>query len=266
MKKNAIVVAWGNQKGGAGKSTVSRLIATHLWYKCPGYKVVVWDCDNPQYTNARLREVDMKILDLLADSGRQGRLKSNYLSHVRQYPLYPIKEMNVERIERDQVRDREEYDILFIDLPGKIDSAELAKVLPIIDYLFIPLDYDYGTVDSTVRYLKVLQGFGNQFHFPFVNGIRLFFNKIKKTSLESSAIPVVNDIMQQNLGAIFMEQVVLLRDNIKDDTLSTIAPLHDNSKVDNSHFYTFFDEFCHIIDVRPEFHELPKNNTHEQDL
>ncbi len=251
MDSNALVIAWANQKGGAGKSTVCRLVATHLWHANPGIRIMVWDCDNPQFTNARLRDMDLKIMEILSDVGRDKKIKAELAARLEKSPLYPIKQMDVYRIEQEGNQDLKTFDIIFIDLPGKIDSAELARVLSIIDFIFVPIDYDYATIDSTVRYLKVLLGFAHQHRFPFVDQIFLFFNKIEKNQLENSALPVAEDILNQGLGVKFLQQVILLRKNIKDDTLSTLVKLYEDGKVDNTHFYGFYNEFCNTIH-RPE--------------
>ena len=47
--KEATYVAISTQKGGAGKTTLTVLVASYLHY-VKGYNVAVVDCDFPQYS------------------------------------------------------------------------------------------------------------------------------------------------------------------------------------------------------------------------
>ena len=60
MKKKNVCVAFSTQKGGAGKTTLTVLTASYLYY-VKGYSVAVVDCDYPQYSIARMRERDIRM-------------------------------------------------------------------------------------------------------------------------------------------------------------------------------------------------------------
>lgn len=245
--KEAIFVAFGNQKGGIGKSTMCRLIATHLWYTHPEIKIALWDCDNPQFSNARLRAMDLELWDKMPVEKKEFRIiVEQFEAQRRKAALYPIKEMDVARIEREGNDDIEQYDIILIDLPGTIDSQELATVLPFINYLFLPTDYDNATVDSTIRYLKVLEGIARENQFPVIGNMYLFFNGIKKAQLKNIIEKVKEDVLRNNPEVKFLSHSVLRRENIKDDNLSTMARLSE-VKVDNEHFYVFVKELLSIV-------------------
>ena len=57
-------VAFSTQKGGAGKTTITVLVASYLHY-VKGYNVAVVDCDFPQYSihDMRKRDMDMTMKD-----------------------------------------------------------------------------------------------------------------------------------------------------------------------------------------------------------
>lgn len=54
MSKRPILVAFSNQKGGVGKSTVTAVLASYFNY-VRGLKVAVVDCDYPQFSLDKLR-------------------------------------------------------------------------------------------------------------------------------------------------------------------------------------------------------------------
>ena len=54
MEKKNLCIAFSTQKGGAGKTTLTVLVASYLHY-VKGYDVAVVDCDYPQYSIAEMR-------------------------------------------------------------------------------------------------------------------------------------------------------------------------------------------------------------------
>lgn len=59
--KEATHVAISTQKGGAGKTTLTVLVASYLHY-VKGYNVAVVDCDFPQYSIHDMRKRDLKAV------------------------------------------------------------------------------------------------------------------------------------------------------------------------------------------------------------
>ena len=55
MKKEPLFIAFSTQKGGAGKTTLTVLMASYLYY-VKGYDVAVVDCDYPQFSIKDMRD------------------------------------------------------------------------------------------------------------------------------------------------------------------------------------------------------------------
>ena len=62
MKKEPLFIAFSTQKGGAGKTTLTVLMASYLYY-VKGYDVAVVDCDYPQFSIKDMRERDLKSIE-----------------------------------------------------------------------------------------------------------------------------------------------------------------------------------------------------------
>ena len=62
MKKEPLFIAFSTQKGGAGKTTLTVLMASYLYY-VKGYDVAVVDCDYPQFSIKDMRERDLKNIE-----------------------------------------------------------------------------------------------------------------------------------------------------------------------------------------------------------
>ena len=91
MKKETLLVAFSTQKGGAGKTTLTVLMASYFYY-VKGMDVVVVDCDYPQYSIKDMRERDIKNIE------RNPRLKKTVFELYAkvQKRMYPIVESHPE--------------------------------------------------------------------------------------------------------------------------------------------------------------------------
>ena len=72
--KDPSFVAFATQKGGAGKTTLTVLTASYLYY-VKKMKVLVVDCDYPQYSVKELRDRDLQIT----------RINKSVLSYIIPY-------------------------------------------------------------------------------------------------------------------------------------------------------------------------------------
>ncbi len=60
--KETKFVAFSTQKGGAGKTTLTVVMASYFYY-IKGMKVLVVDCDYPQYSIEEMRQRDKDLVD-----------------------------------------------------------------------------------------------------------------------------------------------------------------------------------------------------------
>ncbi len=128
-----MVILLGNQKGGAGKSTVTLLLANYLAVnkKRP---VTVLDMDYQQsisskYEKAQLTESSLPYEVLAAD--------------LRDFPgLMDVLSKNAD-------------EMVLIDLPGKMDDDDLIPVIRAGDLILCPFGYDQFSVDSTLLFAMV---------------------------------------------------------------------------------------------------------------
>ena len=84
--KEATYVAISTQKGGAGKTTLTVLVASYLHY-VKGYNVAVVDCDFPQYSIHDMRKRDMKAV---MEDGHYKVLAYEQLKRLKKNP-YTIR-------------------------------------------------------------------------------------------------------------------------------------------------------------------------------
>lgn len=148
-----MVILIGNQKGGAGKSTITLLFANYLTQvkKC---KVTILDMDYQQSIFSKAEKA--KILE--------------------NEPLYEVVPADLKIFPSlySSLTNRA-GEIIIIDLPGKMDDDGLLPVFAAADVVICPFAYDEFSVDSTILFAMVLRKINKRAPFIFIP------NRIKNT-------------------------------------------------------------------------------------
>ena len=91
MEKETLFIAFSTQKGGAGKTTLTVLVASYLHY-VKGMNVAVVDCDYPQHSIAEMRKRDLKTV---MEDEHYKLMAYRQLQRIRK-KAYPIAESTAE--------------------------------------------------------------------------------------------------------------------------------------------------------------------------
>lgn len=135
-----MIIAFANQKGGVGKSTLCAAFAMYLHQQ--QMEVTVLDCDYQQTIVSR------RQMELSAGFGKE--------------PPYRVLPFRL--TEADQATDlagaMREYDggVLLLDLPGTLELAGVMTVILASDVAVIPFNMEPVSVVSTVQFCHVLNG------------------------------------------------------------------------------------------------------------
>lgn len=152
MEKEPIYVAFSTQKGGAGKTTLTALIASYLHYE-RGYNVAIIDCDFPQLSIYNMRERDLAMA--LEDEFYRGMAYEQFSRLDKK--AYPVVRSNTDNAIADAEKTVEEsekgFDIIFFDLPGTMNNRGLIHTLAHMDYIIAPIAASRVVMESTLDYL-----------------------------------------------------------------------------------------------------------------
>ncbi len=153
MKKKILNVAFSTQKGGAGKTTLTVLVASYLHY-VKGYNVAVIDCDFPQHSIADMRKRD---LQMTMEDDHYNLMAYEQFSSLGK-KAYVIVESSPENAMEDAKAVIEEMnpDFVFFDLPGTINNPEVVKTLSFMDYIIAPISADQLVLESTLQYVVTI--------------------------------------------------------------------------------------------------------------
>lgn len=149
MEKKNLCVAFSTQKGGAGKTTLTVLVASYLHY-VKGYDVAVVDCDYPQYSIAEMRERDLRMA---TDDDYYKSMAYEQFTRLGK-KMYPVIKSLPEKASETAkaLLQKGKYDIIFFDLPGTVNKEGVIYTLSLMDYIFSPISADRVVLESTLRF------------------------------------------------------------------------------------------------------------------
>lgn len=252
MKNNETkLIAFSNQKGGVGKSTMAIIVASMLHYT-RGLDVAVVDCDSPQYSLSNMRERDKEAV-----------MKSDYFKQlmIAQYEkiekkAYPIINSTPEEARKtaDQflAESDQHWDLVIIDLPGTVSSQGVFTTIVNMDYVITPITADRMVLQSSLAFsTTVLDYLKIKPEIP-LKDIIFFWTRIKK-STSTEVFDIYRKILKK-LDLTVMDTI--MPDAVRFDKelpfrgktyfRSTLLP-PPSALLKGSGIEEFVDELCGII-------------------
>ena len=148
-------MAISTQKGGAGKTTLTVLVASYLHY-VKGYNVAVVDCDFPQYSIHDMRKRDLKAV---MEDGHYKVMAYEQLKRLKKNP-YTIR--------------------------CTINNADVVQTIAKMDYIFTPIIADRVVMESSIKFATVINEQMISTGKSGIKGIYLVWNMVdgrEKTEL-----------------------------------------------------------------------------------
>lgn len=177
-------VAFSTQKGGAGKTTLTVLVASYLHY-VKGYNVAVVDCDFPQYSIHDMRQRDMDAV--LKDEYYKVMAYEQFTRlQKKAYPVVCSRSEKAPEAAEELIKTGNLPDFIFFDLPGTINSESIVNTLATMDYIFTPIAADRVVMESSVKFATVVNEHLVSTGKSNIKGLHLVWNMVdgrEKTEL-----------------------------------------------------------------------------------
>lgn len=196
MGTETLYVAFSTQKGGAGKTTLTVLVASYLHY-VKGMNVAVVDCDYPQHSIVEMRKRDLETVirdehyKLMAYRQLQRIGKKAYLV------VESTAETAIEKAE-ELLKKAPETDIVFFDLPGTVNTGGVLQTLANMDYIFSPIAADRVVMESTLRFASRIKDTLVATGKTNIKGLHLLWNMVD--GREKSELYTVYEKVIEELG------------------------------------------------------------------
>jgi len=253
MKKETLFVAFSTQKGGMGKTAVTVLTASYLHY-AKGLHVAVVDCDFPQHSIVKERKRDGELI--MTDGYFKQMAYERFNSSA--IKAYPVKASTPENAIADAQaiveKSQKEFDVIFFDLPGTLNSDGVIRTLASMDYIFTPVSADAFVLESTLQYATMLNDRIISMNKGNIKGLFLFWNMVdkrEKTPLYEAynnaiceiGLSVMNTMLPNSIR--FRKEMSSERNSI---FRSTLFPA-DKVLLKGSRVDELADELCQILNL-----------------
>lgn len=252
-KKKTLFIAFSSQKGGVGKSTFTTLIASALHYRL-GYHVAVFDADFPQYSLLKMRERDLAIV-MENETLKKMAYKQFNTINKKAYPIIQhrtegLLEAAQEFIETSKVS----YDVVFLDLPGTVNSPGILNTLAGMDHIFTPISADRFVMESTLIFTQIMQEVIMKKGKTNLKTINLFWNQVD--GRETTPLYEIYSNIIEELGLSLMQSRVKNSSRLKKETELTTKIVFrstllssDERMLKSIRLDLFLEEFLRIIKI-----------------
>ena len=163
MANKNVIIAFANQKGGCGKSTLCTLLANYLSWKKKSVCVV--DTDTQQ-SLVRQREEESKV----------------YGEDPYTIQGFKITTPDLMQQLMSNIKDVEGY--VLIDTPGRLTDDGIIPILLQSDYIICPVQYDIKSLNSTYEFIKSFRNLQEMYNDNTAKLIFIPNNSKRKGSLE----------------------------------------------------------------------------------
>lgn len=155
MVKRPHFISICSQKGGVGKSTFTVLAASLLHYRM-GRRVLVVDCDYPQWSIHEQRQRELQLVDG-SDRYKLMLLRQYRATDCKVWPMLHCRLPEaVQRAESFLDRQDEEYDYVLFDLPGATAVKGVLPLVASLERVFIPMKADKMVMESSVVFARLV--------------------------------------------------------------------------------------------------------------
>lgn len=218
MKKEPLFISFSNQKGGVGKSAFTVLMASYFNYVLKK-NVAIIDCDAPQHSINEERERESKLV--MSDP----RYKKLALAQFKEdsrgaYPVILSNTVDAVTTARQLIDSSDtQFDLIFFDLPGTLNTKGVLTLIANMDYVFPPMTADRLAVESTLQFAVTMNegylsvGKGN------IKGLYLFWNMVD--GREKTDIYLIYEKVIQELGLQLLSSYVPDTKKFRKDLLSS---------------------------------------------
>lgn len=191
-----LYIAISTQKGGAGKTTLTAILASYFYY-ARKIDVAVVDSDYPQWSLTQLRVRDKKLSEK-SEKVKKIVHETWKARGVGPYEIVSCAPEDALGYAELLVENDPDLKVIFIDLPGTINNAHVIDLLKKMDYIFCPMTTDPLVFETSLTFASNVQ---NQFistgQAENLKGLYMLWNRV--TSRERNKLQT---IMEEFIGKL----------------------------------------------------------------
>ncbi|MDE7413582.1 MAG: ParA family protein [Muribaculaceae bacterium] len=212
-----IYVAFATQKGGVGKSTLTALVSSYLYYK-EGIEVLAVDCDSTQHSLNVYRQHDLMVTE---ENPYLKRLMHKFYLSFRKgaYDILLTSPAEAVDIADKYVSEHPEVQVVFFDITGTINDINIVNLLAQMDYLFVPITTETGEMASSITFASNMYNLMVGTGSTNIKELHLVWNKID--SREKSNLCEIIDKYIAKFGLSSLDTVLVKSNKFEKDGRET---------------------------------------------
>jgi cellulose biosynthesis protein BcsQ len=278
-KTMSIKIGFVNQKGGVGKTTLGMSTCTALSSEPYNRKCAFIECDAQESAVMQRKKDILKISEELSYL----RVKQNHpgipkeeieekaemyyraireeiTSDPNRFFKYPVYYCETSELMDTLVTIEDDYEFIFVDMPGQAQGDGLSTLLISLDHAFMPIQSGDFDLSSSIAFLeqKLLkfkafkESRGNNEFFLNVN---IVFNKVTDTLRYRDLILSFKEMFGNDERVSLMDEKKCLPDSVfYEDNTNTYQSIFEartksaNEKAKQAQFKVFIEEFLKIVE------------------
>lgn len=212
-----VYVAFATQKGGAGKSTLTTLVASYLHY-VEDVEVAAVDCDSTQHSMNIYRQHDLMVTN---ENPYLKRAMHRFYKGFKKKP-YEILLTSPEdalSVAGQYVDAGNAPAVIFFDITGTINDPGIVRLIARMDYIFVPITTETGDMASSITFAGNVNNSMITTGKSSIKEMRLVWNKIG--TREKSRLCEVIDGYIAKLGLASLDTVLVKSNKFEKDGLPT---------------------------------------------
>ena len=207
-----VYVAFATQKGGVGKSTLTALVASYLYF-VEGVEVAVIDSDSTQHTMNVYRQHDLMVTK---ENPRLRRIMANFYRHFNKeaykIELTSAKEAMAiaETVTQEMIERGTPPKVIFFDITGTINDRDIVLLISQMDYIFVPITTETGEMESSITFADHVNNLLVTTGDTSIKELRLVWNKINSREKTNLCNLIDNYMAMRGLSSL---DTVLVKSN-----------------------------------------------------
>lgn len=208
-----VYVAFATQKGGVGKSTLTTLMASYLYY-VEGVEVAAVDCDSTQHSLNVYREHDLMVTE---ENPYLKRAIHKFYSQFKKtaYPILLTSPTEALDVVSEYIESGQNPQVVFFDITGTINDPQIVDLITNMDYLFVPITTETGEMASSISFANNVLNRMMTTGVTKIKEMRLVWNKIN--SREKTRLVEVIDNYIGKLGLSSLSTVLVKSNKFEKD-------------------------------------------------
>lgn len=208
-----VYVAFATQKGGAGKSTLTTLVASYLYY-VEGVEVVAVDCDSTQHSLYVYRQHDLMVT---RENPVLKRALHRFFTKFdkKAYEILLTSPADAVAVADKYIDEKPNTKVAFFDITGTVNDSSIIDLIAKMDYIFVPITTETGEMASSISFANNVTNRMITTGNTEIKGLHLIWNKIE-TRQKPHLCEVIDKYIAK-LGLASLETVLVKSSKFEKD-------------------------------------------------